>query len=107
MKLSWLALLSLGTAALCQSPAQRPVNPDKLFQMPEGFPQQAPQSDKGKPPHFFWNKSIQPPRIIAPPRPMLDNPQIDPKFLIHPPWHKESRGRDLAHHLYPNLKFLP
>ena len=108
MKLPWLALLSIGTAALSQSPAQRPVDPDKLFQMPKDFTEQAPpQLGQLKPQPFLWNKSILPHPGLFAPRPIRDNRQIDPKIIVRPPWQSQSKGRDVAHHLFPGLKFLP
>ena len=106
MKLPWLALLSVGTAAFCQAPAQRPVNPDKLFQMPDRFAEN-PRWDKLPQRPFVWNKSILPPPNIVSPRPRLNNPQIDPKIIVRPPWQNQPKGHDFARHLYPNLKFLP
>ena len=108
MKLPWFALLSIGTAAFCQSNAQRPVNPDKLFQLPDKFAEQAPDLGRLKPQPFLWNNSILPPRAIPPPRIKPDNRQIDPKIILRPPWRQpKQQGQDFAHHLYPDLKFLP
>jgi hypothetical protein len=107
MKLPWIALLSVGTAAFCQSPAQRPIDPDKLFQMPDKFAQPAPDLDRLRPQPFQWNKLIPGHSPILTPQPEWRNPQIDPKIIIHPPWHGQSKGQNVAHHLYPNLKFLP
>lgn len=106
MRLPWLALLSMGTAALCQSPDKQPLDPDKLFQMPHAFTQQAPDPDQFRPQPFLWDKSIRPRKLVNP-APRLINPQIDPKIIIHPPWHGNAKGRDFAHHLYPKLRFLP
>jgi hypothetical protein len=106
MKLRWFALLSLGTAALCQKPAQRPVDPDQLFQMPDEFSEHAPQLGKLKPQPFLWNKSIPNPVLVVP-RLKQNNQQIDPKIIIRPPGRSQPKGQDFAHHLYPDLKFLP
>ncbi len=106
MKLPWLALLSIAAPALCQSPAQQAPDPDKLFQLPENFTQQPPRWGELKPQPFRWNRLLLPPNIVNP-RPRLNNPQIDPKIIIRPPWHAQSKGHDVARHLYPNLKFLP
>ena len=107
MKLPWLALLCFGTAAFCQSPAPKKIDPDKLFQMPDKFAQRAPD--------FKWLQPLPPMKhdwiMTRPPmdmqRPKLDSPQIDPKIIVHPPWRSQSKGQDVAHHLYPDLKFLP
>jgi hypothetical protein len=96
-----------GTAAVCQSPGPRKIDPDKLFQMPDKFAQPAPDLDKLRPQPFEWNKLFPGRPSPLTPRPRRDAPQIDPKIILHPPWHGQSKGRDFAHHLYPNLKFLP
>ena len=107
MKASLLALLCFATASFCQSPAPQKIDPDKLFQMPQKFIQPAPdfKTFKALPP--MKNDLI----LLRPMRPVpglrLDNPQIDPKIILHPPWHSQSKGQDVAHRLYPNLKFLP
>lgn len=108
MKLPLLALLCVGTAAFCQSPAPQKVDPDKLFEMPNKFIQPAP-------PGFKTFKALPPMKndliLLRPtditPRPMLNSPQIDPKIIVHPPWRSQSKGQDVSRHLYPNLKFLP
>jgi len=108
MRLSLLALLCVGTAAFCQSPAPQTVDPDKLFEMPKKFSPAERGFAKLQPQAFLWNtKTIfERPKELAP-RPMLDSPQIDPKIIIHPPWHSQSKGKDVSRHLYPDLKFLP
>jgi hypothetical protein len=56
---------------------------------------------------FLWNKPFRPiPRAIVP-QSKPGNPQIDPKMIIRPPWRGESKGQDVAHRHYPDLKFLP
>jgi hypothetical protein len=111
MKLWFLALLSMGTtsfcgtAALCQSPGQQKIDPDKLFQMPGKFAQREPDLGKFRPQPFLWNKFVLPDPTLLVPR--QDSPQIDPKIIRHPPWRPQSKGHDFAHHLYPGLKFLP
>ena len=108
MKAPLLALLCFATAAFCQSPAPQKIDPDKMFQMPQKFIQPAPPDFKTfKSPPPMKNDLILafPARVI--PGPRLDNPQIDPKIILHPPGHSHSKGQDVAHRLYPNLKFLP
>jgi len=119
MRSPYLALLYMGTAAICgaaaicgtavfcQSPEPKKVDPDKLFQMPGKFAQPGPDLGKPRLQPFLWNKLIPGHPTILGPRPEWKNPQIDPKIIIHPPWHGQSKGRDFAHHLYPDLKFLP
>jgi hypothetical protein len=121
MKFPLLALLCVGTAAFCQSPTPQKVDPDKLFQMPDKFAQRAPEQGRLRPQPFLWNKSIQGdttipaiPRLIqrdttipAAPRLKMNDHQIDPKIILHPPWRSQSKGQDVAHRLYPGLKFLP
>ena len=111
MKLPWFALLCFASAALCQSPAPKKIDPDKLFQMPDKFAQHAPDFKMLKPmapmTHEMTHDLILLKPTILPPRPKLDSPQIDPRIILHPPWHSQSKGQDVAHHLYPNLKFLP
>ena len=113
MKLSWFALLCAGTASLCgtaafcQSPASRKIDPDKLFQMPQKFIQPAPdfKNLRSLPP-MRNDLILQFPATVTPGiKP--DGPQIDPRIILHPPWHGQSKGQDVAHRLYPNLKFLP
>ena len=107
MKLPWIALLLLGTASFCQSPPQRQIDPDKLFQMPDKFAQHAPEMRELKLQPVLWNESILAhPTIVTPPQ-RLNAPQIDPKIIVRPPWHSPSKGNDVAHKLYPDLKFLP
>lgn len=113
MRLPCLALLCMGTvafcgtAAFCQSPEAKQIDPDKLFQMPDGFAQPAPDLGVPRPQPFRWDKVIPGHPAILTPRPEWNNPQIDPKIIVHPPWHGRSKGHDFAHHLYPDLKFLP
>ena len=108
MRLPLLALLCCGTAAFCQAPAPQKIDPDKMFQMPEKFSQQAPDLGTLGSQAFRWNDSTILARpTIDTPNPKLNDPQIDPKIIVHPPWHGGSNGQDVAHHLYPNLKFLP
>ncbi len=110
MKLPLLALLCAGTAAFCQSPAQPGADPDKLFQMPDKFIH--PMSDLTKfkqLPPMKNDLVLAFPRIVLPP-PKLNNPQIDPRIIVRPPWPRESdgpRGQDVSRNLYPNLKYLP
>ena len=33
--------------------------------------------------------------------------KIDPKIIVRPPWRSQSKGQDVSHRLYPDLKFLP
>lgn len=107
MKLPWLALLCFGTVAICQSPSPRKFDPDKLFQMPDKFAQHMPDFKTLKPLPPMKNELILPQPTVLSPRPKLNDPQIDPKIILHPPWHSQSKGQDVAHHLYPDLKFLP
>lgn len=107
MKLSFLALLSMGTLALCQSPPQQKVDPDQLFQLPETFTQAAPNFGSLKPLPPMTDHLILPGPSIANPRRMLNNPRIDPEIIVRPPWHGQSEGHEFAHHRFPGLKFLP
>ena len=113
MRFPFLALLCMGAAAFpeavafCQASGPQKMDPDKLFQMPDKFAQQAPDLGKLKAQPFRWNKLIPGPPAIDTPRLRQNNPQIDPKIILHPPWHGSSKGHDFAHHLYPDLKFLP
>src|SRR5579863_1385612 len=117
MKLALLALLCAGTAAICQSPAPPKVDPDRLFQMPQQFAAVSP--DLSQPAIFqkFSMNSIHPSlhsEVLrpgpTPSGPKLNNPQIDPKIILHPPWparRDEPKGQEVARNLYPNLKLLP
>jgi hypothetical protein len=107
MRIPLLALLCMGTTAFCQSPGAQKIDPDKLFQLPDRFAQRAPDFKSLKPLPGMKNELIVPRPSVATPPAKLNNPQIDPKMIIHPPWRGQSRGRDFAHHLFPNLKFLP
>jgi len=108
MKLPLLALLCAGTVAFCQSPAPQKVDPDKLFQMPKKFIEPAPPGFRTfKPLPPMKNDLILPRPTILTPRPKLYNPQIDPRIIVHPPRHSQSKGQDVSRHLFPGLKFLP
>jgi len=110
MKLPLLALLCAGTTAFCQSPAQPQADPDKLFQMPEKFSHAAPDFTQFKQlPAMKYESVLTTPPIALPP-PKLNDPQIDPKIIVRPPWPAKgdtSRGQDVSRNLYPNLKYLP
>jgi hypothetical protein len=110
MKLPLLALLCGATVALCQSPTPPRVDPDKLFQMPDKFSQQGPDFKTFKALTPMRNELFlgNPPADI--PRPKLNDPQIDPKIIVHPPWPDKgdaSNDKDVSHSLYPHLRFLP
>ena len=107
MKLSWLALLSVSTAAFCQSPAQQKIDPDKLFQLPDKFTHAAPdfKTLKSLPPMKHDFIFVQP--AIDLPRLKPDGPQIDPRIIVRPPWHGPSKGQDVSHNLFPHLKLMP
>lgn len=107
MRTAWLALFCFGAAAFSQSPAPQKIDPDQLFQLPDEYTHLGPgfQVLKRLPP--MTNELILPrPAIVVPPR-NLNNPQIDPRMILHPPWHGQAKGQDFAHRLYPDLKFLP
>ena len=106
MKLSWLALLSLATAAFCQSPARQKLDPDKLFQLPDKFTHAAPDFKmlESLPPMKHEFILVRP--TIEIPRFKPGDPQIDPGIIAHPPRNK-SRGLDYLPNLYPHLKLLP
>ena len=107
MRTAWLALFCFGAAAFSQSPAPKKIDPDKLFQLPDQYAHPAPEFQMLKRLPPMKNELILPrPAIVSPPR-NLNNRQIDPKIILHPPWHGLSKGKDFAHHLYPDLKFLP
>ncbi len=106
MKLSWLALLSVATVAFSQSPAPEKIDPDKLFQLPEKFTHSAPdfKMPQSLPPmknEFIFVRPIDVPRL------RLDDPRIDPKIIMHPPWRNPSKGQDVGTNLYPHLKLMP
>ena len=110
MRLPLLALLCAGTTAFCQSPTPPRVDPDKMFQMPDKFSQQGPdfKTFKALPPMKNELFLGHPPADTPPPN--LNDPQIDPKIIVHPPWPDKgdtSKGHDVSHSLYPHLKFLP
>jgi hypothetical protein len=110
MRFPLLALLCAATAALSQSPAPPRMNPDKMFQMPDKFSQQGPdfKTFKALPP--MKNELFIGPPPVGTPRPDLNNPQIDPKIIVHPPWPDKagaSKGQEVSHSLYPHLRFLP
>ena len=114
MRLSLLALLCTGTLAFGQAPRQQKIDPDKLFQMPEKFSETAPDPSKPAIAQKFRMESVHPMLhtevLLPPPNPVgpkLNNPQIDPKIIVRPPWRSESRGQDVAHRFYPDLKLLP
>jgi hypothetical protein len=109
MRLPLLALLcAAATAAWCQSPAS--PDPDKMFQMPDKFLEQGPdfKTFKALPPMTNELFMGHPPADT--PRPNLNDPQIDPKIIVHPPWPDKgnaSKGQNVSHSLYPHLRFLP
>jgi len=105
MRLPLLALLCVGTVAFCQSPAPQKIDPDKLFQLPEKFNPQAPVLGKLQPQPFLWNKFLAHPTVLGP-GPKPNDRQIDPKIIVRPPWRSQSKGQDVSHRLYPDLKFL-
>ena len=107
MKLLWLALFSVATAAFCQSPAPGKIDPDKLFQLPDKFTHAAPDFNAFKSLPPMKNEFIFVNPTIDLPRPRLDNPQIDPKIILRPPWRNRSKGQDVGSNLYPHLKLLP
>ena len=78
MKLPLLALLCAGTAALCQSPPQSGVDPDKLFQMPDKFMHPMSDFTTFKQPPAMKNELVLAfPRIVLPP-PKLNDPRSIP-----------------------------
>ena len=107
MKVSLLALLLAGTAAFCQSPASPKVDPDTMFRLPEKFSQAAPEFKQWKSLPAVKNEVILAIPPAALPRPKMDNPEIDPKIILRPPWRSQPNGQDISRNLYPNLKFLP
>lgn len=117
MRLPLLALLSVATTAFCQSSTPRDVDPDKLFQMPEKFSETMPDANRPAIVQKFRMDSVHPTlhmELVLPgPNPVgpkLNNPQIDPKIILHPPWPSkgdESKGREVSRRQYPNLRFLP
>ena len=113
MRHSCLALLCMGAAsvcgtmAFCQSPGPQKIDPDKMFQMPDKFAEPAPDLDKLRQQPLQWDKLFPGPAAMLTPRRRMGDRQIDPKIILHAPWHPQSKGRDFAHHLYPDLKFLP
>ena len=108
MKLPLLAPLCAGTVAFCQSPAPQKVDPDTLFQIPKKFIEPAPPGFKTfKPLPPMKNDFVFTRPAILKTWPKLNSPQIDPKIIVHPPWHSQSEGKDVSRHLFPYLKFLP
>ena len=110
MRLPLLALLCTTATAWCQSPTPPRVDPDKMFQMPDKFSEQGPdfKTFKGLPPMTNELFLGRPP--VEAPGPRLNDPQIDPRIIVHPPWPEKgetSKGQDVSHSLYPNLRFLP
>ncbi len=110
MRFPLLALLCVGTTAFCQAPAEPKIDPDQMFQLPKKFSEPAPGIRTLKPLPPMRNKSILARPTMIDPKPKLNNPQIDPKIVLHPPWPGKgdaAKGKDVSRHLYPNLKFLP
>src|ERR1700761_1140018 len=110
MRIPLLALLCASTAAVCQSPTPHRVDPDTMFQMPDKFSQQGPDFKTFKTLPPMHNELFLGPPPAEAPRPILNDRQIDPKIIVHPPWPekgKTSKGQDVSHNLYPHLKFLP
>jgi hypothetical protein len=109
MRLPLLALLGAAAAsAWCQSPAS--PDPDKMFQIPDKFSRQGPdfKTFKALPPMTNELFLGRPP--VDAPRPKFNDPQIDPRIIVHPPWPEKgetSKGQDVSHSLYPHLRFLP
>ena len=108
MRLPLLAFLCAATAAWSQSAPQ--PDPDKMFQMQDKFSRQGPDfgTFKALPPMTNELFLGRPPANVPPPK--LNDPQIDPKIIVRPPWPEKgetSRGRDVSHSLYPDLRFLP
>jgi hypothetical protein len=117
MKLPLLALLCAATASFCQSAPSTQVEPGKLFQMPDKFSETVPDLRKPAIKQKFSMNSVHPTlhmEVLRPgPKPAgpnLNNPQIDPKIILHPPWPSDGgqpRGQEVSRNLYPNLRFLP
>jgi hypothetical protein len=110
MRLPLLALLCAATAALCQSPTPPRVDPDKMFEMPDKFSQQGSDFKTFKTLPPMKNELFLGHPPVNAPRPNLNDPQIDPKIIVHPPWPDKgdaSKGQDVSHRLYPHLRFLP
>ena len=116
MRLPLFAVLCAGAAAstamFCQSPAPQKIDPDKLFEMPKDFSRQGPDYKTFKPPLPPKNHDtiLEFPKIDTPRLKPGDSPlnhQIDPKIILHPPWHSTSKGQEVSRRHYPGLKFLP
>ena len=108
MKFPLLALLFVSTAAFGQLPAPQTVDPDRLFEMPKKLIEPAqPGFRTFEPLPPMKNDLILARPTIMTPLPMLSSPQIDPKIIVHPPWHGASKGQEVSHRLYPDLRFLP
>lgn len=106
MKLRWLALFSVATAAFCQTPAPGKIDPDKLFQLPEKFTHAGPDFNafKSLPPMKHDFVLLRP--TIDVPHFKPNDPQIDPGIIARPP-RSRSQGLDYLPNLYPHLKLLP
>jgi hypothetical protein len=103
-------LLSASAAALCQATAQRPVEPNQLFQMPPQFQLHKPDFSK-----LF---ALSNPLLVVPsspvlspaPKSQLGNPQLDLQIIHHPSqsdFFQQPSRTPLAHDLYPDLKLQP
>lgn len=112
MRLTILALLlSTGTAALCQSVAPAPANPQQPGLAPFGITQGG--RDFAKLPPDWHLTSVLPRKMEIQPGPWLQhrfNPQIDAQIIVHPPpssLGEQWPGTLLAQNLYPGLQLLP
>ena len=119
MRLTTLGLLfCAGTTALGQTTTPSPASPDGLWQSP--LVVIPPARDFSKLPPGWQSSAVVPPRILiqpgipGPPKAAtdrrLDNAEIDPKIIVHPPQSSigvTPPGTPMAQKEYPHLQMLP
>jgi hypothetical protein len=119
MRLTIFGLLfCAGTTAHAQANAPSPAIPDRLWQTPPAVT--PPARDFSKLPPGWHASAVVPPRILFQPGipglpkaetdRRLDDAEIDPKIIVHPPQSSigvQPPGTPMAQNVYPNLQMLP
>lgn len=102
------ALLSAGTAGLCQSGAPKPAMPEQ-----QGLPQITILPFDGNARVFHLNPDL-PQGLVLQQKPepgsALKSDRIDPRMVLHPPRAgvgEQAQGTLMAQNLYPGLQLLP
>ncbi len=107
MRLAVLAVLSLGTPALCQSAPSSHVDPDKMFELPQKYIEANPDPARF-PTGFDPAKVPMPTTVVMDPPKRPDGKQIDPGIILRPPAPRDGQeGQPVARNLYPDLRLVP